>query len=186
MALKLITPAAAEPVSLAEAKLQLRVDVSDDDVLITGLITAAREAVETITRRALVTQTWELVLDEFPGGSQVEMPLPPLQSITSIKYKVAAGTESTFASSSYVVDTDSAPGRVVLDDGASWPGDDLYEASAVRIRFVAGYGATGAAAPQSIRQAMLLMIGHWYESREQVVEGTPREIPMGAEWLLQT
>jgi len=186
VSLKLITAPAVEPVSLAEAKLQCRVDIGDDDALITGLIKAARESAETITRRALITQTWELVLDEFPEGDEIIVPLPPLVSITSIKYKDGDGVESTFAAANYIVNTDAEPGKVVLADGASWPSTSLYPTAAIRVRFVAGYGAAGSSAPASILAAIKLMVGHWYENRENSLPGGAEVqlLPMGVDALL--
>ena len=66
MSLQLVTPPTGEPVSLAEAKLHLRVDVDDDDALIGSIISAARQAAETLTGRQLITSRWKLVLDAFP------------------------------------------------------------------------------------------------------------------------
>lgn len=140
MSLKLITPAAVEPITLTEAKAHLKVDHTDDDILITSLIVAAREHAEGFQNRALVTQTWELVLDAWPRGDSIDMPLPPLQSVTSIKYKDTEGVESTWAATNYIVDIDSFKGRVALAYGISWPSESLYPVGAIRIRFVAGYG----------------------------------------------
>lgn len=185
MALTLITAPSVEPVTTAEAKAQVRVDINDDDTLIAAQIVAARIKAEGFLRRALVTQTWELVMDAFPGDRALEIPLPPLQSVTSIKYTDSNGNESTFSSGDYIVDTDSSPGRVVLKLDASWPGDTLQAANGVRVRFVAGYGNAGSDVPQHMRQAILLMIGHWYENREETVAtGNIRTIPLGAESLL--
>ena len=152
MALKLITaPAAeAEPVTTAEAKAHLRVDTTADDTYIGTLITVARQNVEAHLRRALIHQTWELVLDEWPGRVVV-LPKPPLASVTSIKYTDRSAVESTVSSGSYLVDTDTEPGRVVLKSGETWPAVVLREASAVRIRFVAGYGAARSSVQQAIR-----------------------------------
>ena len=121
MALKLITAPATEPVTSTEAKSHLRVDTTADDTLIGTLITAARQHVEAHLRRALITQTWELVTDAFPVGDVLRLPLPPLVSVTSIKYTDEDGAESTFSSGLYVVDTDSTKGRVVLKNGETWP-----------------------------------------------------------------
>src|SRR5512139_1421702 len=83
MGVKLITAPTSEPVTLAEAKLQCRVDISTDDTLIGNLITAAREWCEAHDWRVYMPQTWELYLDDWPTLSTVEIPKPPLQSITS-------------------------------------------------------------------------------------------------------
>jgi uncharacterized phiE125 gp8 family phage protein len=202
MGLVLITAPVTEPVTLAEAKLQARVDWSggscggsagggsSDDTLITALITAAREYVEVVTRRALVTQTWDYVLDEFPGVDYVRLPLPPLQSVTSITYKVKAGTVLTFAAANYVVATGSEPGKVILVSGCGWPSAELYRADPIRIQFVAGWtGVAPNTVPVVIKQAILLLVGHLYENREAVAEvrgGALTEIPLGVDALLAT
>ena len=185
MALTLVTGPAVEPVSLTEAKSHLRVDITDDDALITALITAARQMAEEISRRALITQTWKYILDAWPKGDELTLPLPPLQSVASITYKDKDGNSATFSSGSYIVDADCEPGRVVLAYGATWPSTTLYPAGAITVQFTAGYGDSASDVPQAIRQAMLLMIGHWYENREQVTVGAvAREIPLGVEALL--
>lgn len=182
--LVLATAPAVEPVTTTEAKSQLRVDFADDDTLIAALITAARQVVENITRRALVTQTWDLWLNKFPGERFIELPLPPLQSVTSITYYDDDDVVATFASTSYYVDTKREPGRVVLRDDASWPSDSLRGANGVAVRFVAGYGLA-VAVPQAIKQATLLLVGHLYEHRESVSdERQLLELPQGAEYLL--
>lgn len=187
MALKISSAPSVEPVSSAEARAHLRVDTSDDDTLIGNLIKAAREYAEQVTRRALVTQTWELTLDEFPGEDEIEIPLPPLQSVTNVKYYDEDGvTVTTMSSADYVVDTYNEPGKIVLTSGSTWPSDTLREANGVIIKFVAGYGDAGANVPQAIRQAILLIVGHLYENRENeaVMQGTLQNVSMGAIALL--
>lgn len=185
MALKLITAPAEEPISIAEVKRHLRVDIEDDDVLIMQLITAVRTHVEQhILRRALVTQTWDYYLDAFPASNQIVIPMPSLQSVTSISYTDANDVTSTLDASSYVVDTVNEPGRVMLKASASWPSTTLAPLNGVAIRFVAGYGLA-AAVPQMIKQAILLTIGDLYENRENIVVGTiVTELPIGAKLLL--
>lgn len=156
---------------------------ASDDTLLTALIQAAREYVEGYQNRALCTQTLELVLDSWPVRDSIEIPKPPLQSVTSIKYKDSAGTESTWADTNYIVDPDSFLGRVVLADGISWPTATLYPAGGIRIQFVAGYGLA-ADVPQTTRQAMLLLIGHLYENREAGTDRALTEIPFGVKSLL--
>lgn len=186
MALKLIAAPATEPVTRTEAKSHLRVDTTAEDTLIDALITVARQHIEHELRRALVTQTWELVLDRWPAGGVLRLPLPPLASVTSIKYTDDDGAESTLSSGAYLVDTESLPGRVVLKNGQSWPAVTLAEANGVRVRFVAGYGGA-AAVPETIKAAMKLLIGTLYENRESVLVAqgvTVAEVPFGVQALL--
>ena len=180
--LTLVTAPAAEPVSLAEAKAHMRIDSAADDSLISALITAAREAAEAHTRRALVSQTWRLTLDGFPApplpwwdgvrqaadmpgaGSVIELPRPPLVSVTSVTTYDDGDNPTVASAASYFVDSDSEPGRVALRSGQTWPAVGRV-AGGVEVIFVAGYGAASAV-PQAIRQAMLMYIGHLFENRE--------------------
>lgn len=178
MALKVITPPAAEPVTLTEAKAHLRAGDSED-TLITSLIKAAREYCEGFQNRAYITQTLELTFDAWPSFP-LDVPRPPLASVTSIKYFDTANVEATFAATEYFVDTDSEPGRIVLAYGKSLPTTTLRPANAVKIRYVAGHPAGGteqtpepaANVPMKVKQAMLLLIGFWYDNREAVVTGS--------------
>lgn len=141
MAKQIKTPPAREPVSLALAKSHLRVDGTDDDNLISGLIVAARRWCENYQNRTYMEQTWELWLDDFPAEDYIEIPLPPLQSITSIKYYDTDDTEATVTATDYIVDATGFIGRVVLADGKSWPTTSLRPAKGVCIEFVCGYAA---------------------------------------------
>lgn len=168
MALQRIAAPAAEPVSLAEAKVHLRVIHDAEDASISRMIRAAREHLDGrdgILGRALVTQTWELVMDSFPVGP-IQIPLPPLQSITSVKYLDADGQEQTLATSDYVVDVASEPGWIAPVD--VWP-VTFDTVNAVRIRFVAGYG-DASAVPAALAQAILLAVGDLWANRQTGVD----------------
>jgi len=161
-----VTSPELEPISLSDAKDHLRVDITTDDALIEGYIAAAREYAENVTRRALITQTLEYVLDGWPSGVEIQLPRPPLQSVTSVKYVDDDDVEHTFAPSNYHAVTAGQPGRIVLGEDSSWPTDDLRPGGAITIRFVAGYGNDPEDVPRLIRQAMMMMIGLLYENRE--------------------
>jgi uncharacterized phiE125 gp8 family phage protein len=172
MALVLVTPPANEPVTVEEAMEHLRVDGLEEVLLVEGLVRAAREYAETFTGRALITQVWDWTLDCWPRGNTIELPRPPLQSVDSVKYLDEDGAEHTVNASSYLVDTTNRPGRIRLRTNQSWPTDTLREISAITIRFSAGYGDDAEDVPQTIHQAMLLMIGDLYENREASIVGT--------------
>jgi uncharacterized phiE125 gp8 family phage protein len=185
MALVLVTAPAIEPVDLASAKTHLRVDGTDEDVLITALITASREYCEGFQNRAYITQTWDLWLESFPSEDYIRIPLPPLQSVASVKYYGTDNAEYTMAAADYFVDNKSEPGRLVLAYGKSWPSLTLRPANGVVVRFVAGYGDAAANVPQKVKQAMLLLIGHWYANREAVLAGSiSKEIEFAVKSLL--
>lgn len=166
----IITPVSTEPITVDEAKLHVRMTSSEtaEDTLLGSLITAAREYCENYTGRALATQTIEAYLDRFPCFYEIELPRAPVQSVSSVKYKDSAGTETTLpANTDYLVDVDRSVGRIVLPYGVSWPSFTPYPVNPVRIRFVAGYTEANLI-PKTIKQAMLLLIGHWYANREAV------------------
>lgn len=166
---RLVSAPTVEPVSLNEAKVHLRIDpnFSADDSYITNLIKAVRQKLEDYCSRAFVTQTWKLTLDQFPNRHFIELPMAgPLQSVSEIAYKLSDGTSQIFNIEKTVADTEALPGRLILKPGSSWPGDSLFPGSAVSITYTCGFSASPLAVPQSFVQAMLLMIGYLYESRQ--------------------
>lgn len=181
---RVTVPPAAEPVSVAEAKLHLRVDGSDEDDYIAMLITAARQSAEQFTWRALMAQTCELSFDVYPPGV-FALPRPPLASVTHIKLYDADNTATTVNSADYQVDTSREPGRVLLHAGASWPNVDLRPAAGFVVTYVAGWANAGAV-PQAIKHATLMMVGHYYENRESVTQPPAAvvEVPQGTQALL--
>jgi len=182
MGYRLITAPASAPVTLAEAKAQLRVDFADEDTLISGLIDAAVSYLDGrtgILGRCLVTQTWELTLDAFPSD-EIELPLGPVQSITSIKYFDTAGALQTLSSANYIWDDSSLSDWIIPQ--ADWP-DTLETANAVTVRYVAGTDA--ASVPKALKQAILLLVAHWFENRQPVAVGASvAEMPMAVQALI--
>jgi len=163
---KVSTAVVNEPVSLAEVKLHLRLASDDtEDSLLESMITAAREAAEQYTGRALATQTIALYLDDWPAGDYIELRKPPVQSVTSVKYKNSAGTETTMTvTTDYIVDTDSQTPRIVLPYGEDWPSFTAYPVNPITITYVAGYTTV----PRAIAQAILLLVGYMYNNRDDV------------------
>lgn len=170
MGLKRTVAATLLPVEIDEAKSHAVVQVETDDELIESMLQAAVQLVEERLHRALMTQTWQLTMDDFPAGDRIVLPRPPLQSIGSIQYVDTAGATQTFDGSNYVVDTVSEPGRLALTSTASWPSTD-DRINAVTITFDAGW-ADPTQVPEPIKQAIKLLVGHWYENREAVLVGT--------------
>jgi uncharacterized phiE125 gp8 family phage protein len=163
MAMKQTVPPSTYPVTLAEAKLHLRVDVVDDDTLITALITAATDQAHHMVNRAIMTQTWTLTLDSFPDA--IELTRMPVQSVTSVKYVDTNGVQQTLSSSLYSVDLadDFGYGYIVPAYNTTWP-DTRDQVNAVEVVYVAGY-ASAAAVPQLIKTWILLRIASLYENR---------------------
>lgn len=180
MSLTLITPPTVEPVTLAEAKLHLRVDHSADDDLIATLIAAAREQCEHVTGQALITQTWERVLDAFPAV-ELELGKAPAASIASVTYIDPDGSSRVLDPGAYTLDGESnlRIGFALPAQGTTWP-DTLDTANAVRVRFVAGFGADESAVPGPLRAWMKLRIGSLYQHRSEIAAGVSlAELPGG-------
>lgn len=194
MALSLYAAPTLEPVDLDEAKAHCNVDVNDDDELIRGLIAAARQTVETHTRRALCEQTWDLKLDTFTDCHYYEdgaivLPFPPVSSITSITYLDTSGDSQTWSSSLYRTDLPSGPhasrARITPAFGVYWP-SSYSVISAVTIRFVCGYGDANDV-PEPLKAAIKMLVSHWYRQREPVTVGagnTAMAIPITIDHLL--
>lgn len=181
---------AVEPVTVAEAKAHLRVDISDDDAYIGTLITAAREWVEAYLDRTLVNTQWVMRLDSFPL-EDIELPRPPMVSSgtatsVSVTYTYTSGATAVYSSSSYRVDRASTPGAVRPIYGGTWP-SGMTDENAVSVTWWAGFGADGSSVPASIRHAMLMLIGFWYENRGAVLVGSvSKPLEFAVESLLST
>lgn len=173
MTYKLITAPTVEPVTLAEAKLHLRVDDSADDTRITAMIVAARHRAEQLTDRLFGTQTWELVLDAFPTDFTIYN--APLTAVTTIKYLDTTGAEQTLATGNYVVDADSVPARITLAEGYAWP-ETKAITNAVRVRYTGGHAPTDPDLA-ALKQWMLVAIGTWYRHAEAIDAGSYAEVP---------
>jgi len=176
MKAKIFTAPVIEPISIAELRLHLRIDAEtvedhEEDSLLTDLIASARYHVENVTRRALLSQTWDYYLDDWPADA-ITLPFGNLQSVTSVKYKDTAGTETTLVlTTDYYVETNGEGfGRVVLPYGESWPSDTLYTSNPITIRFVCGW-TTAALIPGNIKAAVKMICADLYSNRESQVYG---------------
>ena len=179
-----VTAPATEPLQLASAKAHLRVDLGTEDGLISGLIRAARQHVEDLTGLALITQTLEWTLDEPPAnGAPLYLPRTPVSSVTSITSYNVSHVSAVLASAAYHLVTNSVPARVCLNDGYGWP-TDLRDEGGLVVRFVAGYGATESDVPDPIRQALLLLVAHWFMQREPTTPGRLDLAPLAVDALL--
>ena len=193
--LALITAPAAEPLSRADLQMHCRlsgaeVDAQSDSII--RKLKAAREACERVTGRQLITATWELRLDEFPDGESdfvvdgedIVLPLPPLQSVTSIKYLDEDNVEQTLSSSYYVAEPagPTERSRIVLAEGCTWP--STYEApGAVRIRFIAGYGTAGSSVPAELLESILDYAAASYVTCEMSVPRMRAARSVWASWV---
>lgn len=171
MSLTVVTPPADEPVSLAEAKAQLNVTHTESDTEIGRLITAAVGDCELYHGWAYITRTLRLKLDAWPDDDEIQLPKPPCQSVTSVKYYDTAGDLQTLDSAAYQVDADSVPARIRPAYGYSWP-SLRSQMAAVEVTYVAGYGDDEDGVPEWIKQAVLLMLSDLYENKTTQGIGT--------------
>lgn len=200
-ALQLVTAPSVEPLTLADAKTHLRVVDTSDDTYITSLITVARRAVEEFTRRALITQTWRLTLDSFPGPGfksafedpwlntqfgpirlpnlrwyyPIPLPRPRLISVSGVTYVDPAGVTQTLDPSQYQVDDQSEPARLLPTPNGDWPQTQQGSINTVQVTYSAGYGATAGTVEPMIVHAIRLWVGHLYANREPVAVGVSVE-----------
>lgn len=159
---------AVEPVLLAEAKAHLRVDGDNEDNLIGALIAAARVAVETEIRRVLIAQGWRLIVEGWPSEG-VTLPIQPVLSVEAVRAIDVSGAATELTEDDF--EFEAADFSVTLDPVA---GAVRYE-----IDFTAGYGSSGLDVPQPLRQAIRLLVTHWYENRSAVVLGdNPAATPL--------
>jgi uncharacterized phiE125 gp8 family phage protein len=144
------------------------------------LIVAAREYVQNITGRSLITQTHTAFLVRFERIVEL---LPNLQSVAEIRYIDLDGAQQVLANTEYVVDKTGLIGTVFPAYDKAWPATRL-QISAIEIDFICGYG-DAAAVPQAIKQAMLLLVDHWYKNRGATASGSEAvDIPFGVDSLL--
>jgi uncharacterized phiE125 gp8 family phage protein len=167
MSLQRLSGPAAEPVSLDEVKLYLRVDTDAEDATIGLLIGAARELFERETGRALLEQEWEWTLGAWPGPGfdarrALDLPLGPVSAIVEITVKDGAGGETDIPLADYIADL--ARGRLTEAKAGLWPRPGAA-AAGIRIGFTAGFGASGEDVPADIRGVLLALIGQAYENR---------------------
>lgn len=173
-----------EVMTTAVAKNHARVTRSDEDTLIDSYIVAARRKVERDTGLQLITATWVWKIADFPGSDILFVPRNPLQSVTSITYVDTAGDTQTLATSVYDLGLTSKRGRIALAWSESWP-TVRRQIDAVTITFVAGFGDASADVDEDLILANQMLVAHWYEFREPVIEGgAPMTVPLGYDNLI--
>ena len=170
MALVSLAGPLLEPVLLSDIKIHLRVSDNDEDTLITSLIAAARVHVEHLLSRKMITQSWSLYLDVWPENDTIILPLNPVQSISDIRLYDAQDNVSVVNPADYYVDVSGDPARIIwLGSGARPRGGRI--ANGIEVRFNCGYGDNPGDVPEPLRQAITLLVTHWYERREPVEVG---------------
>ncbi|MBL4757371.1 MAG: phage head-tail connector protein [Rhizobiales bacterium] len=174
----ILTAPATEPVSLSEAKAHLKIDTTDEDILVQSLLTAARLHVETITSRVVITQTWRINLDHWPARNILELPIGPVQSVDAIRIYDDDDIIMTIDPSRYLVDVGSVPARIAMRGFENWP-DPGRILNGIEIDITAGYGLAATDVPEPLRHSILMLAAHWFENREPLM-GTSGQLPVPA------
>ena len=178
MGYTLVTPPASYPVTLTEAKANCRVDGTDEDTFLNGLIAAATAHVESRTGRSIVERVFDVTYDAF--ADEMVIPVGAVLSVDEVAYLDTADATQTLAESVYQVDLTTEPHRILRAPDASWPATSDLK-NAVTVTVTVGYDTV----PAELKQAILLLIGAWYRNREATALGkTPAELPNAVNALL--
>jgi len=147
------TQPAIEPVTLGELKTFARIKYTAEDTLLEGFITTARIAAEEYTGRAFISQTIKMLMDFWPG-TVVDLPKPPLISITKVATLDEDDEETEYDSDNYYAVTTSTPGKSVLKRSVSEPTNTERDYAGFLVRYKAGYGDTGQDVPGPIKEGV--------------------------------
>jgi uncharacterized phiE125 gp8 family phage protein len=174
-----ITGPTVTPISLAEAKAQMKVESSDDDAIIQRLIASAVAFVDAqgALGKAMITQTWGQWLSPNPGT--VYLLLGPVQSVSAIKYYDVDGALQTANLADFNVF--GTPNRISVfpKTGKAWPVTQTRD-DAIKIEYIIGYGSTSASVPETVRHALMMLVSNWYENREtELVGSISKTLPFG-------
>lgn len=189
--LTLVTAPTAWPLSVAQAQAQCRVEGAEAELTAAEFLDAIKEATDYCEQnipggRQLMTATWDLPVAGW-WDCPLKLPLPPLQSVTSVKYYDSDGDLTTVSSSLYVVRAPHrAPGEIELLPNQTWPTDYDARQYPIVVRFVAGY-TSAANVPGSVKRALKLLVAHWNENREATLSGSlNKEIEFSVSALLES
>lgn len=180
-----VTPPAVDPVSLADAKVQCRVDAETDDAYIAGLVRMATNTVEDLLEISLIHQEWQASYDLFPIWAIILPRMPMRSGEITVTYRVGDGTTRTLTSTAndFQVDYNVLPGRIYPKWATSWPAVRGDENSVV-VRYKTGYGADGSTVPPQAKHLILMLVAHLYDSRQPVTSGTATTVPYTFDTLL--
>ena len=173
-----VTGPTVTPITLAEAKAQMRVESSDDDAIIQRLIASAVAFVDAqgALGKAMITQTWGQWLSPNPGT--VYLSLGPVQSVSAIKYYDVDGALQTATLADFNVF--GTPNRISVSpkSGYAWPVTQTRD-DAIKIEYIIGYGSSSTSVPETVRHALMMLVAHWYDMRETSTEKQMYDLPYG-------
>lgn len=173
------------PLFLVDIRQHIGLSDNHFDSMLDQLLSVATTRVEQDTRRSLITQTRVLSMDSFPTNGIIELPSPPLQSVTSVTYVDTNDATQTFSSSKYSVDSNNTPGRLIVNDSEDWPTirghfDDI------KVTYVAGYGSTVASVDPVAQYAIKMLVSHLFNSPAVTAHGSVSVVPVGYESLINS
>ena len=174
---KVTTNPVIEPITVDEVKEFAHIDGTDEDTLISGFITAARMNCEAYLGRALISQTITMKMDFWPGET-IDLPRPPLISITAVEILDEDDTATEYSSSNYYIITESIPGQLVLKRDVTYPTNSDRDHQGYQIRFKAGYGTSASDVPSAIRQGLKMWTTDIYENRVVRPDPPPEAMPL--------
>ncbi|GAB4068623.1 head-tail connector protein [Ancylobacter sonchi] len=174
----LLAGPASEPLTLAEAKAYLRVDHDAEDALITSMITAARASVETLTRRALIDQTWRIVRNAWPASGLIPVPVSPLRTLDRAVRLDATGAETELPLDAFALDTARLPGLIRVERGRV-PSPERPLAG-LALDITAGHGPAATDVPAPLIEAVRLVLAHFYEHRDETGASSAFPATLGA------
>ncbi len=181
MTYALITPPAAEPLTLVEVKAHLHLDGADEDALLVSLIRTARQFLERETGLCLIVQNWRLYLDRWPREGVIRILKSPVQAIQTVRVYGLGGKPVQVSLEDHLLDGTGRPARLWLKH-TPVTGRTL---NGIEIDFAAGYGEAGTDVPDTLKRAMLIHIGHMFAFRGVVSPSDqPAGIPDGYERLI--
>ncbi len=154
----LLAGPALEPLSLDEMRVYLRLETSEEDGLVLSLIKAARNAVEQGARRALIAQKWRLRLPRLPREATLRLPISPILSLDAVRSFDALGNPVLLDLALFQLDgsTLCLSPSLLSANGSGGP---------VEIDLTAGFGTQATDVPDALRQAMRMLVAHYYEHR---------------------
>lgn len=174
-----------DPVSLAEAKVQCRVDTDADDAYIASLIRMATNTVEDLLDVSLISQEWQVSYDLFPTWAIILPRSPMAPGTVTVTYRLGDGATQTLSSANndFQVDTNVIPGRIYPKWATSWPATRGDENSVV-VRYHAGYGTSGLSVPPQARHLIMVLCAHFYDTRQPTAPGSVSSVPYMFDTLL--
>lgn len=180
----LLAGPAQEPVSLVQMKAFLRVEDEAEDGLIEALIAAARIHVEGVTGRALLAQTWRVVLDNWPESRAIRLPVSPMFALSEIRAYDHHGQSHQIDLDNFLPDGQAVPARIICP-GRIEGAPALRHRNGIEIDYVAGFGAEPEAVPADLIQSLKTLVAYWYENRDAVlVSGAGAAVPAGFDRLV--